>query len=350
MSLLVKKALKIVLWILAGLVGAAGAVLLWLIYPGRPGAGHHLEFKGYVLLPKAGTLSVLDYLTIDGKRLFVTDESTGSVYRVALHDGAVPSESDVSTFESVPASHGVVIDPSSRLAYVSRSELNTVDVFNPDSLRQVKQIYVPDDPDGIFYDPLDKLVYVASGDARVGTVIDPVTQSKVATIPLGGKPEFAAWDGSSQLLYQNLVDTNTLAAVDLSKRAVVQRWVLPGCSGPSGMALDEPGRRLFVVCSQNATLAIFDLDKRQVIKVYPIGAGPDSVAYDPLLRRLYTTGKSGVLVAFQQDTPDTYHQIDSISLHYGAHTLVVDPATHWVYVGYAGLVAQARVAVFRSLP
>jgi sugar lactone lactonase YvrE len=350
MSPILKKAVKIVLWVLAALVGVASVILFWLIYPGRPSTGHHLEFKGYVLLPKAATLTVLDYLTIDGKRLFVTDESTGSVYRIALHDGAVPADADVSTFASVPASHGVVIDPSSKLAYVSRSEANTVDVFNPDSMHLVEHIQVAYDPDGIFYDPLDKLVYVASGDAMIGTVIDPATRSAVAIIPLGGKAEFAVWDASAKLLYQNLEDTDTVAAVDLSKRAVLQRWSLNGCSGPSGMALDESGRRLFVVCSQNATLAIFDLDKLQVIKTLPIGGGPDSVAYDPQLRRLYTTGRSGTLVAFQQDTPDTYRQIDSISLHYGAHTLAVDPTTHWVYVGYAGLVARARVAVFRPLP
>ena len=350
MSPLIKKVIKIVLWVLAGFVGVAGVALLWLIYPGRPSGGQHLEFKGYVLLPKGATLTVLDYLTIDGKRLFVTDESTGSVYRISLRDGTVPSESDVSTFESVPASHGVIIDPTSKLAYVSRSEENTVDVFNPDSMKLVQHIQVAEDPDGIFYDPLDKLVYVASGDAQAATVIDPATRLAVATIPLGSKAEFAAWDASAGLLYQNLEDTNTVAAVDLSKREVVQRWQLTGCSGPSGMALDEPERRLFVVCAHNAMLAIFDLNKRQVIKTFPIGGGPDSVAYDPKLRRLYTTGKSGVLVAFQQDTPDTYRQIDSIGLHYGAHTLAVDPATHWVYVGYAGLVARARVAVFRPLP
>jgi DNA-binding beta-propeller fold protein YncE len=350
MSASVRKALQIVAGVLAVLVAIAGVVLIWLIYPGKPSTGRHLEFKGYVLLPQAATLTVLDYLTIDGTRLFVTDESTGSVYRISLHDGAVPSESDVSVFESLPASHGVVIDPTSKLAFVSRSELNTVDIFDPDTLKLIKQIHVADDPDGIFYDPLDKVVYVASGDAMAATVIDPVTRNTVATIPLGGKAEFAAWDASAKLLYQNLEDTNTLAAVDLSKRAVVQRWPLTGCSGPSGMALDEPGRRLFVVCSQNATLAIFDLNTHEVTKTFPIGSHPDSVAYDPQLRRLYTTGKSGVLVTYQQDSPDTYRQIDSISLHYGAHTLTVDPATHWVYVGYAGLVARARVAVFRPLP
>jgi len=45
----------------------------------------------------------------------------------------------------------------------------------------------------------------------------------------------------------------------------------------------------------------------------PIGNGPDSVAFDPLLRRIYTTGKSGVLVVIQQDEPNEYkYSIPSI--------------------------------------
>jgi hypothetical protein len=72
----------------------------------------------------------------------------------------------------------------------------------------------------------------------------------------------------------------------------------------------------------------------------------DSVVFDAGLRRIYTTGRSGKLVVIQQDAADSYHVLDSISLHYGAHTLMVDPATHWVYVAYASLLVQPRLAVF----
>jgi hypothetical protein len=53
-----------------------------------------------------------------------------------------------------------------------------------------------------------------------------------------------------------------------------------------------------------------------------------------------------VLSIIQQDGPDSYRRLDQIRLHYGAHTLAVDPATHKLYVGYASLVVPARLAVF----
>jgi DNA-binding beta-propeller fold protein YncE len=116
------------------------------------------------------------------------------------------------------------------------------------------------------------------------------------------------------------------------------------------MALDEVRRRLFVVCAGNAMLAVFDLDARKVSSLLSIGGGPDSVAYDAELRRIYTTGKAGVLTIIRQDNPDTYHILDSVKLHYGAHTLAVDPDTHRLYVAYASLFVPARVAVFTPRP
>jgi len=331
-----------------GIMGAvAGAVAGYLIYPGTPSSASSLIFRGYVPLPSHGMLSVLDYLTIDDDMLFVTGESTGDVYRAPIRKNALPTIADVAKLPAEePATHGVVIDPSSHLAFVTRSEANTVDIFDPAKMTVIKRIPVANDPDAIFYDEFDKLVYVASGDSHLATLIDPSTQTTIATIPLGGAPEYAALDASTRLLYQNLHDTGTVVAVDIAKRAVVKGWRLQGCEAPTGMAIDEIGRRLFIGCNANAALAIFDLNEHRVVATVPIGKAPDSVAFDPELHRIYTTGKSGVLVVIQQEEPNTYKVLDIIRLHYGAHTLTLDPATHALYVGYAGLVVNPRVAVF----
>jgi DNA-binding beta-propeller fold protein YncE len=258
----------------------------------------------------------------------------------------MPASADVSVFELEPAAHGVVVDPTSHLAFVSRSDANTVDVFDPKNMRPVKRIPVATDPDGIFYDPSSKLVYVASSDAMLATLIDPASQKSIGTISLGGKPEFAAFDPETKLLYQNLGDTNAVVAVDPIKRSVVQRWPLEGCEIPTGMAIDDADRRLFIACGKSAKLAIFDLNLHRIIASVPVGFGPDSVAYDPGLHRIYVTGLFGRLSVVNQDTTDAYHVVDSIYLHFNAHTLAIDPETHRLFVGYATLAIPPRLAVF----
>jgi DNA-binding beta-propeller fold protein YncE len=345
-----KTTIKYLLRGAAVLVVAAVAAAGYLIYPGTPSGASSLIFQGYVPLPSAALLSVLDYLTVNDHELFVTNESTGDVYRVHIGKEVLPTAADVSRLPGEPAAHGVVIDPSSHLAFVTRSDANSVDIFDPTTMAEIKRIPVADDPDAIFYDEFNRLVYVASGDSHLATLIDPSTQVTLAIIPLGGKPEFATLDASASLLYQNLHDTDSIAAIDIAKRAVVERWPLHGCKAPTGMAFDELHRRLFIGCGANAVLAVFDLSEHRVVATIPIGKGADSVAFDPGLHRIYTTGKSGVLVVIEQDEPNKYQVLDTVRLHYGAHTLTLDPRTHALYVGYAGLVVNPRVAVFIPRP
>ena len=348
----VQSVVKAVLWCAAAAFTIILLFVLWLTFSTTPSSAKSLEFEGFVHLPKdshAGLLTVLDYLTLSGENLFVTNVSTGTVYKIALHGEALPATADVSMFQLEPAAHGVVIDPVTRLAYVTRSEANTVDIFDPAVMSLVTRIPVADDPDGIFYDSSSRIIYVANGDAKVATLIDPAARTVMATIPLGGKPEFGAFDSQTGLFYQNLQDTNSLAAVDLSKRVVAIRWPLQQCVGPSGMAIDEESRQLFIGCSGNARLAVFDMEKHRVVTSVPVGGGPDSVAYDAKLHRIYVTGRAGDLCVVHQDGKGAFATVDTISLHYGAHTLAVDPVSHRLYVGYASLFIAPRIAVFSPL-
>ncbi len=342
---IVKRAIQIVLALLGiGLV-AALVVVTALIFPGNPRSGPSLRFAGFIALPKGGggLLSVMDYLSIDDRTLYVTDITTGAVYKVALGAGPLPTE--VRMFPGKGEAHGVAVDPASGIAFVTRSGSDHVDAFDPATGLILKHIPVAPDVDGMNFDPSDRLLYAANGDPHLASLIDPAKQAVVGTIALGGKPEFAVFDPQTRLIYQNLEDADTVAVVDVARRAVTGRWPLKPCAGPTGIALDVANRRLFVVCG-NALLVVIDLASHKVVAALPIGGGPDSVAYDAGLRRVYATGKSGVLSVIQQAGPDRYRTLDTIKLHYGAHTLAVDPVTHRVYVAYASLIIAPRLAVF----
>ncbi len=341
-----KKTVTIASGTLIALTVTALVVVVWLVLPGTPSDSRILNFEGYIELPGPSTLNVLDYMTLKGKQLFVTGESTGKVYRIDLGSGAPVTKSPVVVMDGLPSAHGIALLPDGKPGFVSRSEANTVDAFDPLNLRTTKRIAVAEDADGILYDPDSELIYVVHGDASLATLIDPQKLETVGTIQLGGKPEFQALDPVTHLLYQNLSDTDQVAAVNLRKRAVVARWPLAGCSRPSGMAIDNMQRRLFVLCSKNAKLAVVNLDSHRVIALLPIGGGPDAVAYDNSLHQIYTAGRDGLLDVVSQRDADHYAVIDSIHTHYGAHTLALDPYTHNIYVGYASLFISPRVAVF----
>jgi DNA-binding beta-propeller fold protein YncE len=329
----------------AVIVLCLGVVAACLICPGTPGKSKFMKFDGYIELPESGLLSVLDYLTIDNRTLFVTSESSGVLFKVDL-DVNHPSLSTVSELPGSGAAHGVALMTDRNVAFITRSEENTVDVFDPTSLRLLTRIPVADDADAILYVPSAQLVYVANGDAKIATLIDPEKRMTVGTVPLPGKPEFPAFESQTGVLYQNLEDIDSIVAVDLAKRVVIGQWSLAPCEGPSGMAIDSEQRRLFAVCSRNAMLVVFDLESHRVITSLKIGGGPDSVAFDGSLHRIYSAGKAGRLTVIHQDGPNKYRVLDEIRTHYGAHTLVLDPVSHRVFVGYASLFAHPRIGVF----
>ena len=323
----------------------AVAGLAYLVCPGTPGKSKFMKFEGYIELPKRGSLNVLDYLTISNGALFVTSESSGALFKVNL-DPNHPSRSTVSELSGGGAAHGVALMTDHNLAFLTRSEENTVDVFDPTSLRQLARIPVADDADAILYVPSAKLVYVANGDAKIATLIDPEKRTTVGTVTLLGRPEFPALDLRTGLLYQNLEDIDSIVSIDLGERAVTGQWSLAPCEGPSGMAIDSEQRRLFAVCSKNAMLVVFDLESHQIITSLKVVGGPDSVAFDGALHRIYCAGKAGRLTVIQQDGPNAYRVLDEIHTHYGAHTLALDPVSHRVFVAYASLFAHPRISVF----
>jgi DNA-binding beta-propeller fold protein YncE len=323
----------------------AAVALGYLIYPGTPSKSKVMAFEGFIELPRRGPLTVLDYLTLGDQALFVTSESSGALFKIAL-DSSDLKASTVSEMSGAGAAHGVALLPTVNVAFITRSEANTVDVFDPKSLRQLASIPVADDPDAILYIRSTNLIYVAHGDPNMATLIDPEKRATVGTIQLSGKPEFSALDSESGLLFQNLKDTNEVVAVDVGKRSVDGQWPLAPCVEPSGMAIDSEKRRLFTVCSGNAKLVVFDLERHRVITWLGIGGGPDSVAFDPGVHRIYTAGRAGEMTVIQQDGPDNYRVLDEIHTHYGAHTLTVDPVSHRVFVAYASLLAHPRIAVF----
>jgi DNA-binding beta-propeller fold protein YncE len=337
--------LKMSLTFAVTLVALAAAALVYLIYPGTPSKSKVMAFEGFIELPRSGPLTVLDYLTLNDHALFVTSESSGALFKIAL-DSSDLRAGTVSEMPGAGAAHGVALLPDLNVGFITRSEANTVDVFDSESLQQLSSIPVADDADAILYIAAAKLVYVAHGNANMATLIDPEKRATVGTIQLPGKPEFPAMDSQSGLLFQNLEDTNEVAAIDIGKRSVVGQWPLAPCEGPSGMAIDSERRRLFAVCSGNAKLVVFDLESHRVITSLRIGGGPDSVAFDRGVHRIYTAGKAGEMTVIQQDGPDNYRVLDEIHTHYGAHTLTVDPVSHRVFVAYASLLARPRIAVF----
>jgi YVTN family beta-propeller protein len=274
-----------------------------------------------------------DYLALEagGARLFVSRADRVDVVETA-------SGKSAGAISNTPGVHGIAFAPALKRGFTSNGRSDTVSVFELDTLRVIHEIPVSGKkPDAILYEPRGNHVITANGDSNNLSVIDAGTLQPAADIPLPGPPEFMATDGAGMVYVNIETDPGRLVAVDAKTLKVKGNWPLPGCSKPTGLALDAAHHRLFSVC-KNQVMAVTDsVSGKQAARVV-IGRGPDAAAFDPELGLVFSSnGIDGTLTVIHEESPDEYRVIASVTTQLSARTMVLDPATHKIYLAAAKL-------------
>jgi len=311
------------------------AVIAFNLYLSSRPAPRFVRPSGVIKVPSPFHMgrAFIDYMTIDGSRLYAGYTSHGLVSIIDTATGQ-----SAGTVAGLGRIHGVAVVADRNLGFASDSGDNTIAVFDLGTQRLLQKNAAGIDPDAIIYDRKFNLVYAGNHDGKTATLIDANTRRVVANIQLGGQPEYPQADPATGLIYQNLEDTNELVVVDPQKQAVTQRYKLGRCEGPTGLALDAANHRLFSAC-RSKHLVVLNADTGEIVAQLPIGAGVDGVDYDPALRRVYTANGIGNMTVVQQDSAGEYRVLENAPTHFGGHSVVIDPATHRIYIAYFGSIA-----------
>ena len=267
-----------------------------------------------------------DDLTFEqgGERLFIAHGTVVQVVdtqRLAL----------VGTIADTPGVHGIALAADVGHGYISAGRANSIVVFDLKTLARLKEIKTTgDNPDAIIYDAATRRVFSFNGRGRNATVVDASTDAVIGTIALDAKPEFAVADGRGHV-YVNLEDKNMLAVIDPRQLTVTQRWPIPGCEQPSGLALDRDGHKLFAGCD-NKVMAVLDATSGRVLGTAPIGEGVDGARYDPQLRLAFASCGEGVLTAVRLSAAGRPAVAQSVATQRGARTMALDERSHRVFL------------------
>jgi DNA-binding beta-propeller fold protein YncE len=265
-----------------------------------------------------------DYLKIDGdaRRMYISRAT-----KVVVIDA--DSGKPVGEIADTQGVHGIALAREFGKGFTSNGRENTVSVFDIESLKTLSKVKVGNRPDAILYDPATKRIFTFNAGSQDATAVDVAKGEVVGTIPLGGKPEFAASDGQGTV-FVNLEDKNQLFALDAKGLTVKERWPLPGCDEPSGLALDAKNRRLFVGCG-NKVMPIVNADNGKVLATLPIGEGVDATAFDDGTGLAFASCGEGVLTVVSEESPDKFSVAENVPTERGARTMALDSKTHQVY-------------------
>ena len=287
----------------------------------------HAADPGYHVIEKLrlGGEGGWDYLTVDStsRRLYI---SRGA--HVIVID--IDSKELVGDIPDTPGVHGIAIAPELNRGFTSNGRANTSSIFDLKTLKLLGHVKTGDNPDATLYDPSSKRVFTFNGRSKDATVFDASTGDVVKTLALGGKPEFAVADGKGKV-YVNIEDANEVVELDSVKLAVVKRYSLKPCEGPTGMGLDPSRRRVFSGC-HNKVLTVLDAEAGRVIAVLPIGQGVDGNGYDPGTGLAFSSNGDGTLTVVRETSPNTFTVVETVPTERGARTMAIDLKTHRIYL------------------
>jgi YVTN family beta-propeller protein len=267
-----------------------------------------------------------DYVAIDeaSARLFI---SHGNITQVI----DATTGKLLNTIPDTKGVHGIALDADENKAFISNGKDTSVTIVNLTTLRFIARVKVSGmNPDAILYDNFSHRVFVYNGRTSNATVIDAKTNEVIASIPLEGKPEYSVSDGNGKV-YVNIEDKSLMVVIDATTLKVINSWSIAPGSEPSGLAIDNLNHRLFAVCD-NKMMVVMNAVNGSVLTTLPIGEHVDGCAFDPELKRAYSSNGDGTITVVQEENPNKFLVLENITTQKGARTICVDTKTHHLYL------------------
>src|SRR5829696_8213828 len=297
-------------------------------------------------VPLPGSSSRFDYQSLD--------EASGRL--VIAHMGAdqvvvvdTTAQQVVGTVSDVKTPTGVLAVPELNRIFVAAAGSGDVAVIDAENLEVVAHTGQIGFPDGLDYAPAVKQVFVSDESGGGELVIDATTSEVVTTIDIGGQAGNTHYDPGSGCILVAVQDVNQLAVIDPITDRLVGRYDLNAdCETPHGFLVDAPRRQAFVTCEDSATLLIVDLRTMGVTATYPVGDGPDVLAFDPGWGRLYVASESGIVSIFDERGAALQPVGEYQAPH--AHTVAADPRTHQICLPLEDIDGKPVLRILAPIP
>lgn len=241
-----------------------------------------------------------------------------------------PAQRTVRSIGQIAYAHAVLPLPGADQILVTSKFDNTLRILDGASGAELTRITVDKDPDATVLSADGHKAYVMAAKAGVISVIDLDRREQVGTIALKTGLEVAVL-ARPDLLAVNSEDFNEIELADLNSGKAAGTIPLPGCEGPTGLAMAD-GTGLALSACANGKAMLVDIAKRKVVQTLTIGMGPDTVIWDAARRRfLVPCGQSASLSIIALDK-GAAHVLPAVATGPSARTAAMDPATGRIYL------------------
>ena len=279
-------------------------------------------------IPLPGVSGRIDHLSADvaGRRLFVAALGNNTVEALDLAAG-----SRIRSLPGFQEPQGLVYIPDLGKLFVADGGDGAVRILGGKSLQVANTVGFADDADNVRYDPAEKQLYVGYGKGALG-VVDALGGKRLADVKLDGHPESFQLEKAGSRIFVNVPTAGHIAVIDRRKRSVIAKWPVTQAGANFPMALDEPGRRLFIGCRKPAKVVVFDTATGQASAEFACVGDTDDLFYDAARKRLYISGGEGFISVFDLRDAGRYQQVAKIATAAGARTSLFVPDLDRLYL------------------
>ena len=283
--------------------------------------------EGYKVIGKikVGGSGGWDYIAMDhvNRRLYATHGNKVDV--IDPDAGKV-----VGAIEQLHGTHGVAIANDLGKGFISNGQSNSVTIFDLKTLATSGEPATGKNPDAICYEAKTHRVFTFNHTGNDSTAIDAKTGEVLKSFPLGPAPEFCVSDDAGHL-YANLEGSSEVLEIDAAKAEVTRRVSTLPCEGPSGLAIDVKGKKLFSVC--DSKMAITDTATMKQVGTAAIGNGPDAAGFDPGTGLAFAScGAGSGSLSIVKNVNGKWENVDTVTTERGARTMTLDPKTHKIFL------------------
>ena len=252
-----------------------------------------------------------------------------------------PAGSGVRAIGKLVGAHGVQAIPGTETLLVSSGHDDSVRVLNEVTGEELARIAVAADPDAVVLSADGRTAYVMGADSGMVSIIDLAKRAETGRIALKPGLEVPVL-ASPTLLAVNNEQLSEIDLADLATAKAAGAIALPGCTGPTGLALASnhgaPDLHLALSACANGVAALVDLSARTLVALVPIGQGPDTAIWQGAQHRfLVPCGRSGTLsiIVLEGRTPRV---LPPVTTEVSARTAALDPVSGWLYLPAARFV------------
>lgn len=224
---------------------------------------------------------------LDGRRVLVTAEGTGSLLLVDVAAGEMRRE--IETTQEV--SHMVSVTPDGRRAFVANIGSGTVTAIDLETGAVLAQIPTGRGAEGIAVAPGGEEVWVTNREADTVSVVDASRLRVLAELEAARFPIRVAFTPDGRRALVSCARSGDVAVFDAASRREVGRLRaglpprpgaenLLGFAGgvPVGIVVDPSGSRAFVAHTNADVVAVFDLATGDLVGALRAGREPDGMA------------------------------------------------------------------------